>query len=153
MLRRQRNQRPFVRSCPLTFEDVHLYVKMTHNKRLFMDQQNKNKLPAGDRPVTSVKILLVHLAWLVFGPIALFVVLYGIIISGTGWFTILDALFFLVVALTIIARWTDQKSGQGTTADGDPSTWNDFRRYAKRLPLLSLVAWMVANIIGNHVYK
>jgi hypothetical protein len=118
-----------------------------------MDQQNNPKSPANDRPVTSVKILLVHLVWLVFGPIALFVALYGIINSGTGWFTILDALFFLVVAMTIVARWADQKSGQGTTADGDPSTWNDFRRYATRLALLSAVAWIAANILGNHFIK
>jgi hypothetical protein len=122
-------------------------------KRLFMDRQISPKPPANDRAVTSVKTLLVHLAWLVFGPIGLFVILYGIIDSGTGWFTLLDALFFLVVGLTIIARWADQKSGQGTLADGNPSTWDDFRRYAARLPLLSIAAWIAANLIGNHFYK
>jgi hypothetical protein len=112
-----------------------------------MDQQNKPILPANDQPVTSVKTLLVHLTWLVFGPIALFVTIYSIINSGTGWFSLSDFAFLLVAVLMIIVRWVDQKSGQCTTSEGKPSTWKDFQQYAVLLSAFAVGAWLVVKAI------
>ena len=79
--------------------------------------------------------------------------LLSIVRAGTGWATVLDFVFFVVVAAMVFARWVEQRSGQGATMSGEPSTWEDFRRYAIRLPLLAIALWIVANVLGNHWFQ
>jgi hypothetical protein len=100
---------------------------------------------------TSLGIVGVHLLWLFIGPFALLLFLMNIARTGSGWLTGLDLGLLIVVILMLCARWIDQRSGQATTVYGEPSTWADFRRYALTLPVLAGVAWIVANVIGNHI--
>lgn len=100
--------------------------------------------------VTSFGVLISHVTWFVAGPLALLLTLLGIVNAGTGWATVLDALFFAIVGLMVWCRWRDQRSGQGTTSDGKPSIWADFRRYVLWMPVVAVAAWIVANVIGNH---
>lgn len=99
----------------------------------------------------TVSGLLARTTWLLAGPFALLVTLYGIVNTSSGWVTTLDAVFFVIVGLMIGCRWAEQRSGQGTSAYGEPSTWADFQRYVKALVPLALGAWMVANVLGNHI--
>ena len=62
-----------------------------------------------------------------------------------------DALFFAVLAVTIGARWIEQRSSHGATTEGKVSTWADFRRYAATLSCFSIAAWIVANVVGNYL--
>ncbi|MHB0957795.1 MAG: hypothetical protein ACYC6N_23640 [Pirellulaceae bacterium] len=101
--------------------------------------------------LTSFKVLAAHVVWMFLGPFALVLMLINIVQTGTGWFSAFDATFFVVVAVMLLARWVDQRSGQGLKATGEPSTWEDFRRYALLLPPLAAAAWIVANVIGNHM--
>ena len=103
-----------------------------------------------ERPVTSFGVLLVHVVWFFLGPLALLMILFGIVNSGSGWASVLDAVFFLLVVLIIGCRWIDQRSGQGTTGSGEPSTWDDFRRYALLAPIVAGVAWIAAHVLGNY---
>jgi hypothetical protein len=107
--------------------------------------------PGDEHAVTSVRVLFVHLIWLFIGPLALLLTLYGIAGTGNGWATTQDAVFFVLIGLMVWCRWLDQRSGQGTTINGEPSTWADFRRYALLTPAVAGAAWIVANVIGNHV--
>jgi hypothetical protein len=107
--------------------------------------------PKDPTATTSFSLVIVHLVWLFLGPFALGLMLLGIMQSGSGWWTGLDLALLFVVAAMICARWIDQRSGQATTVYGEPSTWVDFRRYALTLPALAGAAWIVANVIGNHV--
>lgn len=77
--------------------------------------------------VTSVPIPLAHFTWYLIGPLFLFLVLLAIVGAGTGWATALDFAFFVGLAMTVFSRWLEQRSGQGVTMSGEPSTLQDFR--------------------------
>jgi hypothetical protein len=100
--------------------------------------------------ITSFGVLIAHVTWYFVGPLALLMTLFNIVNAGTGWATVLDAVFFVLVGLTVWCRWFDQRSGQATNSYGEPSTWEDCRRYMLWLPVVAGVAWIVANLIGNH---
>ena len=100
--------------------------------------------------VTRFGVLFAHVVWFFLGPLTLLMILFGIVNVGSGWATVLDAVFFLLVVLIIGCRWIDQRSGQGTTDSGEPSTWDDFRRYALFAPIIAGVAWITANVLGNY---
>ena len=104
-----------------------------------------------ERLVTSFGVLFAHVAWFFLGPLVLLMILFGIVNIGSGWATLLDAAFFLLVGIIICCRWIDQRSGQGTTGSGEPSNWDDFRRYALLAPVVAGVAWIAANVFGNHL--
>jgi hypothetical protein len=101
--------------------------------------------------VTSFTVLGAHATWYFVGPAVLVFLLAKIVQTGSGWLTALDVVFFLVLAIMLLARWVDQRSGQGTTGTGEPSTWEQFRRYVLVLPTLALAAWLIANVVGNHL--
>jgi len=108
---------------------------------------------AVQRPVvTSAWLLGMRAVWMFLGPMALVIVSLGIVNSSTGWLTALDAGYFAFIALMIGCRWVEQKSGQATTATGEPATWSDFNRYVAALVPLAVVVWIVLNVIGNHVF-
>jgi hypothetical protein len=94
--------------------------------------------------------MIAHLTWFFVGPLALLLMLFSIARAETGWVTILDAVFFALVGLTVWCRWYDQRSGQATTSYGEPATEADCRRYMLRMPVVAGVAWIAANVIGNH---
>ena len=105
----------------------------------------------GERVViSSAKVLVAHVTWFIAGPFILFLILINIVRLGSGWLTPRDAAFFVVVAAMLLGRWIDQGSGQGTTTTGEPSTWDDFRRYALLMPPVATGAWILANAMGNH---
>ena len=108
--------------------------------------QTPNAVPV----TTSFGALFAHVTWFFVGPMALFLALLCIVRAGTGWATVLDAVFFVFVCLTVWCRWFDQRSGQATNCYGEPATWADCRRYMLWLPVVAGVAWIVANVIGNH---
>ena len=117
-----------------------------------VDAGDKAESPREKKAVTSFGVLIAHVIWFFLGPLTLMLLLLGIINVGGGWASALDAVFFVVIALMILGRWIDQRSGQGTTGYGEPSTWDDFRRYAIGAPILGVAAWIVANVIGNHFF-
>ena len=94
--------------------------------------------------------MLAHVTWFFLGPAALLLILFRLGHAETGWVAGLNAAYFAVVALTACCRWFDQRSGQATTSDGEASTWADCRRYVVGLSVVAVVAWVAANLIGNH---
>jgi hypothetical protein len=116
------------------------------------EHQHSSKNPdvAG---ISSVSVLFGRLTWFMLGPGALFGILYAIVTHGTGWITGLDAAYFIVVALMVLGRWHEQRSGVATTAEGKPATWDHFRRYVRLLLPTAVVIWILANAVGNHLLK
>jgi len=105
-----------------------------------------------ERPVvTRMTPLAARMLWFFFGPMVLMLTLWGILYQGSGWITVLDAIYLLAVVAMIGARWVEQHSGQAMTGTGEPSTWRDFRRYAYALLPLTAGAWFAANLVGNHL--
>ncbi|MBN2581201.1 MAG: hypothetical protein JXB10_19625 [Pirellulales bacterium] len=98
----------------------------------------------------SFTALGAHLTWLLIGPALLFVLLYSNATEDASWWSWIDIGFFLVLGWIIVARWVDQRSGQSTTADGSPSTWQDFRHFVKVVFPSALILWAVTNVLGNY---
>ena len=104
-------------------------------------------------PSDSFSVLVSRIFWMLIGPITLALLAFGIVRAGTGWLTGLDAAFFVVLGFIVAARAIEQRSGQGTTAEGKPSTWAHVRHYYFRLIAVAAALWFVANLIGNHVLE
>jgi len=116
-----------------------------------VNRQDGNRQREQEQPITSLGVITAHLTWAFLGPMALLILLIGIVEAGTGWATVLDVVYLAVLAVVVIARWIDQQSGQSTTSTGEASTWQDFRRWAVVFPLVAAAAWIAANVIGNYV--
>ncbi len=91
-----------------------------------------------------------HFFWMVAGSFTAGLLLCNIVLSGSGWLTGLDLGLLIVVVLMAYARWIEQRSGQATDTYGKPSTYADLRRYVTVLPIVAGVAWIAANVVGNH---
>jgi hypothetical protein len=115
-----------------------------------MNQANRNT-SQGTPVISSFTVVVARVTWFFLGPAALLLLAAKILGAGSGWFTLLDALFFVVLGIIIGARWFEQKSGHGTTTEGKPSTWVDVQRYSVRLTVVAVAIWIVCNLFGNHI--
>lgn len=104
-----------------------------------------------DPTITRFSVLVARVTWFFVGPLALLLLLIGIVNVGSGWATALDVLFFCFVGLMVWCRWVEQRSGQATTVYGEPATPEHFRRYVRTLLPSAAGAWLVANLLGNHI--
>lgn len=94
--------------------------------------------------------LLGRLMWMALGPILSVVMLHAIVTRG-GWLTVFDAVFAVVVALMVLGRWAEQRSGAAMTATGEPAGEGHFSRYVRVLLPLAIGVWLAANVLGNHI--
>lgn len=107
--------------------------------------------PAPPGEISSLWVLGARLMWVILGPLALLAITYGIVSSGAGWLTVLDAAFAMVAILMLLGRWIEQRSGSATTITGEPATPVQLKRYARFLIPGAAVVWVLANTLGNHV--
>ncbi len=103
------------------------------------------------REAGSGSAALSRLMWMLFGPLLLCLITYGIVTSGSGWLTTRDAAFVVVVALMVGGRRREHRSGAALTATGEPATEKHLTRYVRILLPLAACVWVVANVLGNHV--
>ena len=108
---------------------------------------------ADSKPISSLGVLGARLTWVILGPMALLGLTWGIASRRAGWLTGLDAAFGIVLALMLLGRWVEHRSGTGTTLTGEFATPEQFKRYMAYLPPLAVVAWIVAHIVGTYVLK
>ncbi|MCB9855911.1 MAG: hypothetical protein H6818_09520 [Phycisphaerales bacterium] len=113
------------------------------------EPRNDNEKEVGE--ISSLTVLLGRLTWMVIGPAALVYVIYSIVSSGDGWFTPWDFAFVIIAALMIGGRWIEQRSGGAMTVMGHRSTSEHFARYVRILLPAAIGAWIVANVVGNHL--
>jgi len=101
-------------------------------------------VPADKQPVvvTTVTALVTHVIWFFVGPIAILLMLWALLDTGSPTVSSYDLVFFGLVAMTVGCRWLEQRSGQATTVEGTPATWNDFRAYLIGFPIVALTAWL-----------
>ena len=113
-----------------------------------------NAPPNGTTPVgeiNSVAVLFGRVMWMMIGPIALCLIVYGIVSGGDGWFRPADAAYATVLVFMIGGRWIEQRSGVATTVTGQPATVQHFKRYLRALVPAAVGLWIAANVLGNHV--
>jgi len=92
---------------------------------------------------------LARLLWFGIGPVIMLILAAANIERGGGWLTTIDVAFFIVLAVTILARVIDFKTGNPQTATGAPATSGHLRRYVPGILLVAGAVWSVANLIGN----
>lgn len=90
--------------------------------------------------------------WFFIGPMLLGILAYAIVSAGSGWTTWLDLAFIGVVALTLFARRYELKSGEGTDGFGEPATVANFPKYASWAIPTATGVWVLANVLGNHIF-
>jgi hypothetical protein len=103
-----------------------------------------------ESPVTAHSAFLYRFVWAMFGPIALL----GLLVTSgkrPEWFTFWEIVYVLVVALMILSRYGEQRSGTGTTLYSEPSTWSDFRRYSLWLTLTSTGLWVGTKLLAPYL--
>lgn len=118
-----------------------------------MASRTESKSISQLRPISSLWVLGARLTWAGLGPMTWLLITVGIVLTGTGWLTGLDAFYWIAVGLMLLGRWVDHRSGASTTLTGEPATDEHFRRYATGLPLIAVAVWIVANLLGNHAFN
>jgi hypothetical protein len=100
-------------------------------------------------PPTTFMGFMGRILWLFFGPLALMMVLMGIVQTGEGWLTGFDIAFFVILVAMVLGRALEFASGAPQTADGTPATPGHLFRYMIWMPATALAFWVVANFFAN----
>lgn len=100
---------------------------------------------------TSLPVVFGRLFWMMAGPVLLLLTLYSIVTSGTGWWTIADLLYFVILWGMLLGKWVEFHGGNPQTTTGEPATKADLRRYVLITTILVSALWVLANLIGNHL--
>lgn len=95
---------------------------------------------------TPVFGCLPRLFWMIGGVVILFFVSLGIL--RTPSFSVYDAAFAATLAAMILARFLDIRYLNGETADGNPATMRDWRRYSVVLTAASFGCWLSLHAIA-----
>jgi len=88
--------------------------------------------------------LVVRLFWLIFGNFVLILCAIRMLFGEAGaGLSVIDAVYWVTVALLVVARYVDVTRLGGATSDGKPSTLADFRVYTAKLVASTVAAWVV----------
>lgn len=88
-----------------------------------------------------------RLYWMLGGNAALSLLAIGIAQQGPERIWIADAVFWAVAASLSLVRYLDIALLGGATASGEPASFGDWSRYTWRLLLVTLVVWIVAQVV------
>jgi hypothetical protein len=69
--------------------------------------------------------------------------------DGKGWSSAADVAFGVVLLAVVFARWREYRAG-GQTADGQPVTSAQVRRFTIATLGMGIAVWAVTNAIGNY---
>lgn len=101
------------------------------------DQAPANQPPLG---------CLLRLFWMAIGN-AFLLLIGGHLIQSDQHLSGLDAAFWLILLLTVGARFIDIRYCAGTNGFGVPSTLADWRRYAIKMVSLAGIGWLVMHLV------
>ena len=100
---------------------------------------------------TPLSAVFGRLFWMLVGPLGLILTTYFIVTSGTGWTTMADLLYFVILGGMILGKWLEFRGGNPETTTGEHVTAADLRRYILMVVTAGPIVWVVANIFGNHL--
>lgn len=105
-------------------------------------------MPASDPAPANQPTLgcLLRLFWMAIGNAVLLVV-GAQLIQSDQHLSGLDAAFWLIVLLTVGARFIDIRYFAGTDGFGVRSTLADWRRYAIKMVSLAGIVWLVMHLV------
>ena len=96
----------------------------------------------------SPLLLLTRMYWMGFGPIFALLSLIGVAGNSTGWLTVIDSVYFVLLALLPFSRWLEFRLGKAETSAGKPATGTDLRNYLVVIAVGGLLAWAIAKLVG-----
>jgi hypothetical protein len=91
---------------------------------------------------------LIRVFWLIAGPVALVGAAICLFRYGDGAWAALSAGFWTLVLLMIGLRYLDITRFHGTTADDQPASLGDWKRYSVKLLVISAALWFAAVAMG-----
>ena len=91
-----------------------------------------------------------HFVWTYGGPLALFPVTILILRQESLRLGILDALYWAVILAIILSRYEEARRYGGRTADGQPATRADFRRFVFQVVAGGFAVWGVMHLYGDY---
>jgi hypothetical protein len=106
---------------------------------------------ANTTPITSLTVVIGRLFWMMVGPLTLMVTIYFFVSSGTGWWTVADLLYFIILGGMILGKWLEFRGGNPQTSTGEPAGPTDLRRYVLMVVTIGPIVWVLANLVGNHL--
>ena len=86
--------------------------------------------------------------WMIIGNAILLCCAYGIIQHRSSPFSMADAFYWAIVG-SLLATRVDIRYLYGTTAEGDPASMADWRRYAVFLVLVATGLWVGVHAIAR----
>lgn len=92
---------------------------------------------------------LLRLFWMLVGNAIVYASLAMIAMNGAAFPSALDAVIWVTVMLTILARRVDITRWEGKTAGGEPATLAHWRRYAVTVVAVTAAASALAHAIGG----
>jgi hypothetical protein len=96
----------------------------------------------------SIFSLFVRFFWMLLGN-AILLISTIFILQGENWaFHTADVIFWVTIAVLILARYLDIKFYAGLTAMGEPASMVNWQKYAILLLICSTVIWILAHIIN-----
>lgn len=113
---------------------------------------DRNDRAADGRETMELRFLFVRLVWAAIGPAVMAGTFFLILQHGTGWATVLDAIYLTALVSTVGCRWWDFFRGDPRTTTGEIATVDQIRNYSIAVIAIALVAWLAANLLGNHFF-
>ena len=90
---------------------------------------------------------LLRMFWMIVGNAILAFCVISMIRRDSSFFGLEDALYWSLVGCLLGARYVDIQYFKGQTADGEPASMVDWRRYAVRVGIASVGMWLIAHAI------
>jgi len=102
-----------------------------------------------EKSISSFALLFTRLFWMIFGPLALFLLVSTIARSGGERLPFIDVAFFAVIAGMISSRFYEFQAGDALTSRGEPMTGAVMARYALVVGLVGVAAWVCAKAFAH----
>jgi len=99
------------------------------------------------QPQTAPTGCLLRVYWMLLGNAVVALCAYAIT-QAEGMLTAADAAYWLAAGAVIGARYVDVHYLGGTTAEGEPPTPKDWRRYALGVLGVAAVLWLAIHALG-----
>ncbi len=105
-------------------------------------------MPTQDPNHESSSGCLLRIFWMFLGNAVLAIVALQILRAGRA-LSVLDGVYWLVVVLSLVARYADIHYFKGTDADGNPPSAGTWRRFALILVLSAGAVWLAIHLLGR----
>ena len=85
--------------------------------------------------------------WMIVGNAILVFCVVSMVKGHSNLLGLEDAFYWSLVGILLAARYVDIQYFNGQTANGEPASMADWRRYTVRVGIISVGLWLVAHAI------